>query len=418
MLFLSRRACLTGSLATLAMRIAPAAGAESEARRLRTILDTASRDRPAAIAALATIDPTGLPLAGRLDLRTAQAGLAIDAQLADRPAAARNVQNARFPLATLPGGSDQYALLLRRRAGDDIQPDALRSELDRAIEQTLVRADSLFRRLGRRSGSLGMRYSELWHDPQGLYPATETGRAHAVADMNRELARICPLLPTLFGPPPPVVLRVAARRMRAADETAARAGYRELPADGRSGGYYVDLADIRRRPRWTLPPVVHHELLPGHMLQLPLETAVDPHPLRIEYAPAFAEGWAIYAEQLMAAQGVYRGDPLGELGLRHWQLFRLVRARADLGMHLDGWTPTATLSRWRDWMGEPAYFAPFAADLDRILAEPAVRAGEAAVWLAIASLAQGRRPAPFHRALLLAGRARTELFPALLAGTA
>ncbi|WP_294329373.1 DUF885 family protein [uncultured Sphingomonas sp.] len=319
----------------------------------------------------------------------------------------------RVGVSHLPGGEDYFALLLRRTTGDDILPARLHERLVREQARTLARADRLFAQIGQRHGSVGARYSALWRDSRFLYPDDDAGRDAAVADMNRALAAVLPDLPAWFGPLPPEVLSARAARMPAAEAAAGKQGYRTVPDRERPGRYIVDLKDIRRRPRWTLPAVVHHELLPGHMVQLPLETRAAPHPLRIDYAASFVEGWAIYAEQRAASAGLYRGDPHGELGYCHWRLFRIERALADLGIHLHGWSLDTALAHWRETMGEPAYFAPFATDLDRIALEPAARAAEAAAWLAIEDLSRGRAPIPFHRALLRHGRARTDQLASL-----
>lgn len=332
------------------------------------------------------------------------------AALAEQAATLQAQANGAPPagVSHLEGGADYYALLLRRTTGDDVTPGQLHHRLVREQARTLARADRLFAQIGQRDGSVGARYAALWRDPRFLYRDDDAGRDAAVADMNRSLAAVLPHLAEWFGPLPPEILRVRAARMPAEEAAAGKQGYRTLPEGERPGRYIVDLKDIRRRPCWTLPAVVHHELLPGHMVQLPLEALAAPHPLRVEYAASFVEGWAIYAEQHAAATGLYRSDPYGELGYCHWRLFRIGRALADLGIHLHGWSLDTALAHWRETMGEPAYFAPFRADLDRIVLEPATRAAEAATWLAIEDLSRGRAPIPFHRALLVHGRARTD----------
>lgn len=315
-------------------------------------------------------------------------------------------------MAALPDGARSYTLLLRRTSGDNVDPHALRRRLEREQAEVSRRADQLFARIGQRSGSIGARYRALWQEPRWRYADDDTGRDRAVADMNLALSRAAAELPRWFSPLPPQVGAVRAARMSAAEEAAGRQGYRVLPEGDRPGRYIVDLREIGRRPSWTLPAVVHHELLPGHMVQMPLETLAAPHPLRLDYAQSFVEGWAIYAEGLAARAGLYRDDPQGELGYCHWRLFRLCRAIVDLGIHLDGWSSDKAHGFWRDTLGEPAYFAPFGPDLDRIILEPAVRAAEAASWLAIEDLARDRAPRALHSALLAHGRLRTEMFSA------
>lgn len=419
---LPRRSVLGGAAALLALPSAPGwTKSEDAAVRLRNLLDDARNNLAATLAALQSMDPARLAPSARIDLLTARAGLAIDIELAQRfpPARLGNGPVAHASgISRLPNDADRYALLLRRSVGDDADPARLRRRLQTELARTLARADTLFRRVGRRHGSVGARYAELWRDPRWLYTDDDAGRDRAVADMNRMLDAARSKLRRGFGPLPTHHLSVRVQRMTRAEEAAGRQGYRVLPDGARPGAYVVDLKDIRRRPRWTLPAVVHHELVPGHMVQLPMEAAASPHPLRLTYAAAFADGWAIYAEQLASAQGAYRGDPLGELGQCHWRLFRIARALADLGLHVEGWSPTMVLNNWREWMGEPAYFAPFATDLDRIVREPATRAGEAAMWLAIEDLARSRSAIAFHRHVLAHGRMRTDLLRTTLGATA
>lgn len=387
---------------------APAAAIENETQRLAAaarsgiVLPQTLLARTLAAVEAATRIATG-PRAAALDALTT----VLRSQAATAPPPG---------MSHLPGGMDSFALLLRRNAGDDIDPAQLRRRLEAEEARTLAHAARLFRQIGMRKGSVGERYAALWRDPRWLYVDDDAGRDRAIADMNRMLDAAVPRLQAWFGPLPATAPEVRAARMPPAEAAAGRQGYRVLPEGTRPGRYVVDLKDIRRRPRWTLAAVVHHELLPGHMVQLPIEALAAPHPLRIDYAQAFVEGWAIYAERLAAANGAYRSDPYGALGYCHWRLFRIARALADLGVHLGGWRLDTTLDRWRETLGEPAYFAPFAADLDRIVLEPAVRAGEAAAWLAIEDRSRERRLQPFHHALLAHGRVRTEQLRHLLGG--
>jgi uncharacterized protein (DUF885 family) len=143
------------------------------------------------------------------------------------------------------------------------------------------------------------------------------------------------------------------------------------------------------------------------MIQLGLEGATPPHPLRIDYASAFVEGWGIYAEQLAEKAGAYT-DPRDALGHVHWLLFRVARALVDLGIHLRGWSIEQARARLIEWQGEPAYFAPFDVELARIPLEPASRVAEAMAWLTIADTAHDKPAIRYHTALLADGRKRTD----------
>lgn len=311
-----------------------------------------------------------------------------------------------------PGGADYFALLLERHYGARIEPaEAHRLFAGKARELT-ARADTVLRRLGYAEGGVGARISAAFRDARFLYSDDDAGRDRAVADMNARLDKVRPRLPALFGPLPPHCLDVAARRMTAQEEAAGRQGYRVLPTPAAPGSYFVDLKRIRARPSWTLDAVVHHELLPGHMIQLPIEAESAPHPLRIEYAPAFAEGWAVHAEQLMADDGAFAGDDHALLGHLHWLLFRIGRGLVDTGVHIGQDSLVQTSVKLAELQGEAIYFAPMAQDIERICIEPAIRAAEALTWLGLARLgaaakAQGLGALRnFHRRVLANGRKR------------
>ncbi|WP_213979354.1 DUF885 family protein [Sphingomonas sp. dw_22] len=311
-----------------------------------------------------------------------------------------------------PGGTDYFALLLERHYVAYIAPaEAHRIFAEKAHELT-ARADTVLRRLGYAEGGVGARISAAFQDPRFLYSDDDAGRDRAMADMNARLDKVRPRLPALFGPLPPQCLNVAARRMPAEEEATGRQGYRVVPTPAMSGSYFVDLKRIRARPSWTLGAVAHHELLPGHMIQLPIEAESAPHPLRIDYAPAFAEGWAVYAEQRMADDGAFAGDDRALLGHLHWLLFRIGRGLVDTGVRLGQDSLVQTSDKLAALQGEAIYFAPMAQDIERICIEPAIRAAEALTWLGLARLgaaAKAQSPGTlrnFHRKVLANGRKR------------
>jgi len=283
-------------------------------------------------------------------------------------------------------GGALYAALLHLQTGEEVDPAALAAHLEKLCATLGDRADRALRRQGLDRGSVADRLRAFARDPRFLYSDDDTGRDRAVADMNRWLDRARPLLPQAFGTIPPAAAIVRAHRMSAADETAGRAGYRILPDAARhvDGGYFVDLSHIRHRPSWSLRSVVHHELLPGHMIQLPLQEAARPHPLRLRAAPGFVEGWAVYAEQLADEQGLFADDPAGEIGYLQWMLFRAGRGWIDCGIHLRGWSIAGAVERLAQLQGDPAIFAPFAKDAAHAALDPGGMAGQAWNWQAIA----------------------------------
>ena len=336
-------------------------------------------------------------------LRASPANAAIDRQIAVLDSL-RDTAPSAPGVGRFRGGTDWYALQLERSLGP-MTPAYAERGLYAELNRLQARAAYLFDSVGAPKAPIGDRYVKLWRDERFLYPDTNEGRTEAIADMNRMLGIAQANTSTMFGKLPPWSMNAGARALSPEEIASGRAGYREVPTPTRAGAYVLDLKDIRRRPRWTLPSVVAHELLPGHMIQLGLEGATPPHPLRIEYASAFVEGWGIYAEQLAERAGAY-ADPHNALGHVHWLLFRVVRALVDIGIHLHGWSIEQARNRLNQWQGQPAYFAPFDVELARIPLEPATRVAEAMAWLAIADNSLNKSLTAYHRDLLLPGRKR------------
>jgi len=312
-------------------------------------------------------------------------------------------------IGRLPHGSEYFDLLIDRQFGGR-DAAAIHRRVTAKAREVAAEADELLARSGYVGKTTGERFRAAFRDPRFLYADSEEGRNRAVADMNRWLGRARGRLPHLFESLPPECANVAVRRMTPVEEAAKKGGYRVLPSpDGAPGSYFVDLSDIRRRPDWSLVSVVHHELLPGHMAQLPLDARARPHALRAEYTAGFAEGWAIYAEELMARQGAFADDDHARLGFLHWMLFRLGRSIIDTGVHSERWSVREARETLERMQGEPAFFATFDQDIQRVCLEPGARVGEALAWLALSDRCGAGSAAGLprrHRAAIADGRLR------------
>lgn len=265
-------------------------------------------------------------------------------------------------------------------AGDAAAP--ARAEISRLRR----RAEILLRKLGAWRGDVAADIARFMEAPAGLYPDDAGGRAAAVADMARRFETARPLLAPAFDMALP---GAAFRCLTPEEEKAKRGGHRT------ADGYVVDLTAIRTRPAWTLPSVVFHETVPGHLLQTTVRDGRD---------PAFAEGWATYAEQVACELGVYRDDPAGELGYIHWRLFRMARIVADVGLSSRGWSDAQGLRALKDIQGAPIAFATFEMDVGRMRRTPGAYAAQGLTALRIRAERPRRRLdwARYHRGVLTA----------------
>jgi uncharacterized protein (DUF885 family) len=82
----------------------------------------------------------------------------------------------------------------------------------------------------------------------------------------------------------------------------------------------------------------------------------------------YAEGWALYAEQLGKEVGLYQ-DPVSDYGRLSSELFRAVRLVVDTGIHSEGWTRDQVVDFFRrsGAVDEPT----LQAETDRYIAWPA-----------------------------------------------
>ncbi len=274
----------------------------------------------------------------------------------------------------LPHGTDYYHRRLRCTTGTAISPIELEHRVEARTGELMARADRLLGREGLAQGSIGARLRAMKERPGLAYTPDEAGRQRAIADMNQALDRVRPHLARWFDPP--VDTRAEIQAMTLEEQRAGKRGYR----DPQARAYYPDLGAVADRPSWSLTTVAYHETLPGHLLQI--DRAGPVHPLQARYAAGYSEGWAIYAECLVARSGIL--TPRDELGAIQSQLFRLARVTADIGIHVHRWTRAHALQRMRDTIGFDLFFS-LEAEIDRYCVEPCSFAGDALVYLTLAS---------------------------------
>ena len=267
-------------------------------------------------------------------------------------------------------GAAFYEVALHTTTTTRLSPDEVhRIGLDQAREIS-SRLDGLLKAQGLSQGTVGARMAHLYADPTQLYANTYAGKADAIAYCNGRLAAIRTRLPRAFARLPPYAFEV--RRVPVQTEAGAASAFSQSPAlDGsRPGLVYFNLHDSAEWPKFCLATTVFHEGLPGHQLEGGLALSNTRLPLirKVSGFSGYAEGWALYAEQLADELGMYDDDPLGRLGYLKFQLFRANRCVVDTGLHHLGWSREKAIDYFVQQDGEAQGFAT--REVERYCATP------------------------------------------------
>jgi uncharacterized protein (DUF885 family) len=146
-----------------------------------------------------------------------------------------------------------------------------------------------------------------------------------------------PKLPTLFGllPKSPVQVEPIPDFAKAA-----ATHYVQGTPDGkRPGRVVVAVSNPTTRTLVDDEAVAYHEGVPGHHMQISIAQTLSNVPkFRLHgFYPAYAEGWALYAEELGKEIGFYK-EPVSDYGRLNSELFRAVRLVVDTRIHDKNWT--------------------------------------------------------------------------------
>ena len=188
-------------------------------------------------------------------------------------------------------------------------------------------------------GDLQAYFKYMRTDPKFYAPETDEGRALYLAETQKAQDAITPLLPKWFGilPKAPLVVK---RVEEFREKSAGKAFYQRPAPDGsRPGTYYANLYKMSDMPLTEADALFYHEGVPGHHLQLAIQTELKDVPAFRKFGgvTAYSEGWGLYSEKLAKDMGLYT-DPARDFGRLQLELHRAIRLVVDSGLHHKRWT--------------------------------------------------------------------------------
>ena len=256
-------------------------------------------------------------------------------------------------VARLPDGAAYYAAALRQMTTTDYTPAQVHALGLAEVARIGAEMDTLLRSQGLSTGSVGARLQALHKDPRYLLPNTDAGRQQLLDRYQKILDEVNARMPEYFRTVPKSRLSVE-RVPIAAEKGSAGAYYQPAAMDGsRAGTFFVNLRDVAETATWSMKTLAYHEGIPGHHFQISIALNLKDLPLLRQQTlySAYAEGWALYAERLAAEIGMYKDDPLGDLGRLEAEMFRATRLVVDTGLHADGWTREQAIAYMVDATG-------------------------------------------------------------------
>jgi len=303
----------------------------------------------------------------------------------------------------LPGGAEYYDAVLQLNNTTSLSA----AQIHQIGEQEVARIENEMQATQQRAGFAGTRaefLKYLWSDPKFFASSPDE-----MLMFYRDIAkRIDPQLAALFRELPRQTYGVRAMPKEEGDNAE---HYTPGSVEaGRAGYFEANTNNLRRVARWQMTDLVLHEAVPGHHLQTARAQEIAGLPVfrRHLWFPGYGEGWALYAETLGDAMGMY-DDPLDKYGQLSADVWRAARLVVDTGMHSLGWSRDRAIQYLKDHTTESS--DEIVAEIDRYIVWPGQATAYKIGQLRIAALREKARAAlgprfdlrDFHNAVIDGG---------------
>lgn len=236
-------------------------------------------------------------------------------------------------LGHLPGGKELYAYYARYYTTSDMPPSRIHQLGLSEVKRIRGEMEAIMAEVGFK-GTLAEFFAHMKAQKQYFRPD-----ADALLMEYRALSRrIDPLLPKLFKELPRAPYAIEPIPADLAPNSSAAYYMGPSPDGTRPGTFYVNLYKSEERPTYEMLPLLLHETVPGHHLQIALAMELDALPEFRRYGgyTAYIEGWGLYSESLGEDLGLY-ADPYVRFGKLNMEMRRALRLVLDTGLHHEGW---------------------------------------------------------------------------------
>ncbi len=234
-------------------------------------------------------------------------------------------------IESLPDGKRRYAEAVKFMTTLNVTPAEVHELGLKEVERITAEMTKLAKAQGKKDLAS---FREAINNDPNWKPKSEQ---QIVDDFKKYIDQMQPKLPELFGllPKAPVTVEPIPDFAKAA-ATHYVAG---TPDGKRAGRVVVAVSDPTTRTLVDDEAVAYHEGVPGHHMQISIaQTLPDLPKFRLHgFYSAYAEGWALYSEELGKEIGFYK-DPVSDYGRLNSELFRAVRLVVDTGIHDKNWT--------------------------------------------------------------------------------
>jgi len=237
----------------------------------------------------------------------------------------------QLSIESLPDGKRRYSEAVKLMTTLNVTPDQVHEIGLKEVERITAEMTTLAQAQGYKD--LAAFRTAVNNDPKWK-PQSEK---QILDDYAKHIHQMEPKLPELFGllPKSPVTVEPIPDFAKAA-ATHYVAG---TPDGKRPGRVVVAVSDPTKRTLIDDEAIAYHEGVPGHHLQISIaQTLQDVPKFRLHgFYSAYAEGWALYSEELGKEIGFYQ-DPVSDYGRLNSELFRAVRLVVDTGIHDKNWS--------------------------------------------------------------------------------